>query len=44
MLPVKLFGADMQMLRDAGYHTVTPEQITAWRAGVLELPARTRCC
>ena len=38
VLPVKLFGADMQMLRDAGYHTVTPEQITAWRAGVLELP------
>ena len=31
MLPVKLFAADMQMLRDAGYHTVTPEQITAWR-------------
>jgi peptidoglycan/xylan/chitin deacetylase (PgdA/CDA1 family) len=38
VLPVRLFGADMQMLRDAGYHTVTPEQITAWRAGVLELP------
>jgi hypothetical protein len=38
VLPVKLFGADMQMLKDAGYHTVTPEQITAWRAGVLELP------
>jgi hypothetical protein len=38
VLPVKLFGADMQMLRDAGYHTVTPEQITAWRAGVLQLP------
>jgi peptidoglycan/xylan/chitin deacetylase (PgdA/CDA1 family) len=38
VLPVKLFAADMQMLRDAGYHTVTPEQITAWRAGVLDLP------
>ena len=38
VLPVRLFGADMQMLRDAGYHTVTPEQITAWRAGVLDLP------
>ncbi|MDX6599141.1 MAG: hypothetical protein QOE87_3028 [Gaiellales bacterium] len=38
VLPVKLFAADMQMLRDAGYHTVTPEQITAWREGVLELP------
>ena len=38
VLPVRLFGADMQMLRDAGYHTVTPEQITAWRDGVLELP------
>jgi Polysaccharide deacetylase len=38
VLPVKLFAADMQMLRNAGYHTVTPEQITAWRAGVLELP------
>ncbi len=38
VLPVKLFAADMQMLRHAGYHTVTPEQITAWRAGVLELP------
>ena len=38
MLPVKLFAADMQMLRDAGYHTVTPEQITAWREGVLDLP------
>jgi peptidoglycan/xylan/chitin deacetylase (PgdA/CDA1 family) len=38
VLPVKLFAADMQMLRDAGYHTVTPEQITAWREGVLDLP------
>ena len=38
VLPVKLFAADMQMLRDAGYHTVTPEQITAWREGVFELP------
>jgi poly-beta-1,6-N-acetyl-D-glucosamine N-deacetylase len=38
VLPVRLFAADMQMLRDAGYHTVTPEQITAWRAGVLDLP------
>jgi peptidoglycan/xylan/chitin deacetylase (PgdA/CDA1 family) len=38
VLPVKLFAADMQMLRDAGYHTVTPEQITAWRARVLDLP------
>jgi peptidoglycan/xylan/chitin deacetylase (PgdA/CDA1 family) len=38
VLPVKLFAADMQMLRDAGYHAVTPEQITAWRAGVLDLP------
>ena len=28
----------MQMLHDAGYHTVTPEQITAWREGVLDLP------
>ena len=26
------------MLRQAGYQTVTPEQITAWRAGVLDLP------
>jgi peptidoglycan/xylan/chitin deacetylase (PgdA/CDA1 family) len=38
VLPVKLFAADMQMLRAAGYHTVTPEQITAWRQGVLDLP------
>ena len=38
VLPVRLFAADMQMLRDAGYNTVTPEQITAWRAGVLDLP------
>jgi peptidoglycan/xylan/chitin deacetylase (PgdA/CDA1 family) len=38
VLPVRLFGDDMQMLHDAGYHTVTPEQITAWRAGVLDLP------
>jgi peptidoglycan/xylan/chitin deacetylase (PgdA/CDA1 family) len=38
VLPVRLFAADMQMLRDAGYHTVTPEQITAWREGVLDLP------
>src|SRR3954468_14519125 len=38
VLPVELFAADMQMLRDAGYHTVTPEQITAWREGVLDLP------
>jgi peptidoglycan/xylan/chitin deacetylase (PgdA/CDA1 family) len=38
VLPVKLFAADMQMLRQAGYQTVTPEQITAWRAGVLDLP------
>jgi peptidoglycan/xylan/chitin deacetylase (PgdA/CDA1 family) len=39
VLPVRLFGADMQMLRAAGYHTVTPEQITAWRAGLLQLPS-----
>ena len=38
VLPVRLFGDDMQMLHDAGYHTVTPEQITAWREGVLDLP------
>src|SRR5262249_23166600 len=38
VLPVKLFSADMQMLRAAGYHTVTPEQITAWRQGAFELP------
>ena len=38
VLPVKLFGDDMQMLHDAGYRTVTPEQITAWREGVLDLP------
>ncbi|MDX6629217.1 MAG: hypothetical protein QOH00_1463 [Gaiellales bacterium] len=38
VLPVKLFGDDMQMLHNAGYHTVTPEQITAWREGVLDLP------
>ena len=38
VLPVKLFAADMQMLRDAGYHTVTPEQITAWREGSSDLP------
>jgi peptidoglycan/xylan/chitin deacetylase (PgdA/CDA1 family) len=38
VLPVRLFAADMQMLRHAGYHTVTPEQITAWREGVLDLP------
>jgi peptidoglycan/xylan/chitin deacetylase (PgdA/CDA1 family) len=38
VLGVKLFGDDMQMLHDAGYHTVTPEQITAWRTGVLDLP------
>jgi peptidoglycan/xylan/chitin deacetylase (PgdA/CDA1 family) len=38
VLPVRLFAADMQMLRDAGYRTVTPEQITAWREGVLDLP------
>jgi peptidoglycan/xylan/chitin deacetylase (PgdA/CDA1 family) len=28
----------MQMLHEAGYRTVTPEQITAWREGVLDLP------
>ena len=38
VLSIKQFAADVQMLRDAGYHTVTPEQITAWRAGVLDLP------
>ena len=38
ILPVKLFAADMQMLRAAGYRTVTPEQVTAWREGVFELP------
>jgi peptidoglycan/xylan/chitin deacetylase (PgdA/CDA1 family) len=38
VLPLRLFAADVQMLRDAGYHTVTPEQITAWRAGMLDLP------
>jgi peptidoglycan/xylan/chitin deacetylase (PgdA/CDA1 family) len=38
VLPVRLFASDMQMLRDAGYRTVTPEQITAWREGVLDLP------
>ena len=38
VLPVRLFGDDMQMLHDAGYHAVTPEQITAWREGVLDLP------
>jgi peptidoglycan/xylan/chitin deacetylase (PgdA/CDA1 family) len=39
VLPVKLFAADMQMLRAAGYHTVTPEQIAAWRAGAFTLPS-----
>ena len=38
VLPVRLFGDDMQMLHEAGYRTVTPEQITAWREGVLDLP------
>ena len=39
VLPVRLFAADMQMLRAAGYHAVTPEQIAAWRAGAFELPS-----
>lgn len=39
VLPVRLFADDMQMLRDAGYHTVTPEQIIAWREGALVLPS-----
>ena len=36
-LPVRLFG-DETNSTTPGYHTVTPEQITAWREGVLDLP------
>jgi peptidoglycan/xylan/chitin deacetylase (PgdA/CDA1 family) len=37
-LPVDRFADDLRMLAAAGYHTVTPAQVAAWKAGHGTLP------
>jgi peptidoglycan/xylan/chitin deacetylase (PgdA/CDA1 family) len=37
-LPVARFADDLRMLAAAGYHTVTPAQVAAWKAGRAALP------